>query len=610
MADNNKILVDALDFNGIKTNLKNFLRGQRQFKDYDFEGSNLSILIDLLAYNTYYNSIYNNLAVNEVFIDSASKRNSVVSIAKQLGYTPRSTRAAHGLVKVTIADIANTGGNEIVLPRFTRFTGVVNDTTYYFITRDEHIALRDSAGLFIFNNLEIYEGTGLTEKFIVEANSRFVINNNFCDTSTLRVYVNDSVLTGDPVIYTHSDNITTVGPDSTVYFLKEIDDGLYEIIFGDGTIGKRPAVGSLITVEYVISSGGAANNCRTFNITSFSTSNERRVTIETLEASRGGADAESIESIRSNALRANVTQNRAVSEGDFENIIISNFDNALSVSIWGGEDNIPKVYGRVFICIRPKRAQFLTNDEKIYLVNEILRPKSVITVYPEIVDPEYLNIAVNCTFYYNPALTTRTSTAIASLVKKTILDYNTSDLQRFNAALRHSKLSRLIDASEKSISHNVTTITLRKSIEPRYESSAQYTVYLGNPIYSSGVAEGSFTSSGFYRAQSGTLIFYLRDDGVGNIILYYRDGFQEVIVDSSIGTIDYASGIVRIGALDMSAIDGTDFEFIFKPQSYDVVGIRNQIIEIPASMITVRALVDQAASGKNTLSYVHTSSRS
>lgn len=610
MADNNKILVDSLEFNDIKSNLKNFLRGQRQFKDYDFEGSNLSVLIDILAYNTYYNSIYNNLAVNEIFIDSASKRNSVVSIAKQLGYTPRSTRAARGRVRVNISNSTENNGNEYVLPKFTRFTGVVNDTTYYFITRDERIALRDDNDIFVFDDVEIYEGVGVTEKFIVEPTSRFILNNDFCDTSTIRVYVNDNALTGDPVIYTHADNITAVSADSTVYFLKEVDNGRFEIMFGDGSIGKKPSIGSLITIEYIISSGGAANNCRVFNITSFSSNNETRINVTTIAQSSGGADAESINSIRFNALRANVTQNRAVSESDFENIIITNFDNALSVSIWGGEDNIPKVYGRVFICVRPKRAQFLTADEKIYLVNDIIRPKSVITVYPEIVDPEYLNVEINTTFYYNPSATTRSVSAIVGMVKKTILGYNASDLQRFNGTLRHSKLSRLIDTTEKSITHSVTTVKLRKSVEPQFESSAQYNINLGNPIYSSGAAEESFTSTGFYRVGSGTLIFYLRDDGVGNIVLYYKDGFQEVVVDNAVGTVDYVRGIVKVNGLNMSAIDGTDFEFIFKPQSYDVVGIRNQIVEIPASLITVNALVDPVSSGKNTLTYVHTSSRS
>jgi hypothetical protein len=607
---NNKILVDALDFNEIKSNIKNFLSGQRQFKDYNFEGSNLSMLIDVLAYNTYYNSIYNNLAINEVFIDSASKRNSVVSIAKQLGYIPRSTRAAKALVQVSIRLSDENTRSEFVLPRFTQFTGVVNDTTYYFITRDERVAQRNEDGVFIFDNVEIFEGTGVTEKFIVESNTRIVLNNKFCDTTTLRVHVNDSSMTGDPVIYTIADNIVAVGPQTTVFFLKERDGGLFEITFGDDVIGKRPPIGSLVTVDYIISSGGGANNCRNFNPIAFTANAGISMNVKTLSHSAGGADAETIESIRFNALRTNVTQNRAVNGSDFESIITQNFDNALSVSVWGGEDNEPKAYGKVFICVRPKRADFLTDNEKQLLINSVLKPKSIITVYPQIVDPEYLRIEVNTTFYYNPNATTRNERSIIDLVKQTIINYNSTDLRRFNGTLRHSKLSRLIDMTEKSITHNVTTITLHKSIEPQYTSIAQYTVNLGNPIYSSGVAEQSFVSTKFYRIQSNDRLYYLRDDGVGNVLLCYIDGFQEVIEHNSIGTINYASGKVKINALDMIAIDGNDFKFIFKPQSYDVIGIRNQIIEIDPTLITVKCLVDTISANNSTLSYVHTSSRS
>lgn len=610
MADNNKILVDSIDFDGIKSNLKNFLRGQQRFKDYDFDGSNLSMLIDVLAYNTYYNSIYNNLAVNEVFIDSASKRSSVVSIAKQLGYTPRSTRSAKGTIKVDIVTGPDNTLSEITLPQFSRFTGIVNDTTYYFVTRDERIATRNADDIFTFNDVEIFEGNGVIEKFIIETSTRCILNNKKCDISTIRVSVNDSAMTGDPVIYTSANNIVTVGPNSTVFFIKETDDELFEITFGDGSIGKKPPTGSLVTVEYIISSGEAANGCKNFNATSFVNTTDARMSITTISPSSGGADPETIDSIKFNALRSNVVQNRAVNESDFESIITQNFDNALSVSIWGGEDNIPKTYGKVFICVRPKRAQFLTADEKLSLVNDIIKPKSIITVYPQIVDPEYLNIEVNTTFYYNPANTARGISSITDIVKKTILNYNTSDLQRFNGTLRHSKLSRLIDMSEKSISHSVTTIKLHKSVEPQFESLTQYTIDLGNPIYESGVPEQAFVSTGFYRTTGGDKIFYLRDDGVGNIVLYYKDGFQEVIVDGSIGTVNYTNGTVKINSLGMSAIDGADFKFIFKPQSYDVIGIRNQIIEISSDLISVRGLVDSTLAGKNTLSYIHTSSRS
>lgn len=611
MAENNKIIVDSLEFDGIKQNLKNFLRGQKQFKDYDFDGSNLSVLIDVLAYNTYYNAIYNNLALNEAFIDSASKRNSVVSIAKQLGYTPKSTRSSKAYVNLTVIyPNADEVEDQLVLPKATPFTSVINDTTYYFVNRDERIATKNADGQFVFDRIELTEGKIATEKYVVEPGVKFKINNPSCDTSTLRVYVSDSAMTGDPIIFMMAESVTNIGPTSNVYFLREMDDGLYEISFGDGSIGVKPATGNLITIEYVISSGSASNNCKIFKPELGAIANGATVRITTVSSAVGGAEAETIESIRFNAPRSNVTQNRAVTEGDYQNIIFSNFDNVKSISVWGGEENNPKMYGKVFICVRPKDNLFLTDDEKLLLTNSILKPKSIITVYPEVVDPEYLNIEVSTSYYYNPANTTRSVSAITDIVKSTILNYASSDLQRFNGTFRQSKLSRLIDASEKSILSNITTIKLRKEIEPKYNVNAQYVVDLGNPIYTEGVPEDSFISTAFYRPNSGTTLFYLRDDGVGNVILFYKDGFQEVIVDRTAGTVDYTRGIVKINGLNISAIEGNALEFIFKPESYDVVGIRNQIIEIPSSMIKVTALVDTVATGRGTSAYVHTSSRS
>jgi len=611
MADNNKIRVDELEFEGIKNNLKNFLRGQKQFKDYDFDGSNLSILVDVLAYNTYYNSIYNNLALNEIFIDSASKRNSVVSIAKQLGYTPKSTRSAKAYVTLTVI-YPNTEevADQLVLPKHTPFTSVINETTYYFINLDERIATKDASGKFVFDNLEIVEGRPSTEKYIVEPGVKMRINNQFCDTSTLRVYVNDSALTGDPVIFSQADGITGVGPTANIYFLKEIDDGLYEITFGDGSVGVKPKNGNLVTFEYIISSGPDANNCKTFKPDLGVIGQGATVRIATVSSAIGGAEAEGIESIRFNAPRSNVTQNRAVTEGDYQNIIFSNFDNAKSISVWGGEDNNPKVYGKVFICVRPKTSLYLTDDEKLLLKNSVLKPKSIITSYPEIVDPEYLNIQINTTFYYNPANTTRSVASIIDIVKSTISSYAASDLQKFNGTFRQSKIARLIDGCEKSILSNVTTILLRKEVEPKYNSNAQYYLDIGNPIYTEGVPEDSVISTGFYLPDGGTTVYYLRDDGVGNMVLYYKDGFQEVVVNRTIGTVNYTKGVISINGLQISAIADTAFEFIIKPESYDAVGVRNQILEIPTSMITVKALVDTVATGRGTTSYVHTSSRS
>lgn len=604
MADNNKIKVDELNFDGIKANLKNFLSGQAQFKDYDFEGSNLSVLVDLLAYNTYYNSIYNNLSLNEMFLDSASKRDSVVSISKMLGYTPRSTLSAKAIITATVSlSTSDNPPKKFTLPRYTQFNSSVNDKTYYFCTNEERTAVRNASGTYVFDNLTLVEGKNVTEKYVVAPGVRFLISNQFADTTTVRVYVSETSSTGDPDVYNTADNLATADSNSKIFFLHEIENGMFELTFGDGVIGKKLANGNLVTVEYVVSSGSDANGCRAFRGDVGSLLSGAKIAITLVSPAQGGDEAENINSVKFNAPRAFFAQNRAVTTSDYASIIFQGFTNVQSVNIWSGDQNIPAVYGKVFICVRPKFGTLLSDEEKLKLKN-ILKAKSIVTVQSEIVDPVYLNIQVDTSVYYDPKETTASASAIADYVKTTIQNYNDSDLQQFDAVFKQSKLSRLIDVTEKSIKSNITTVKLKREITPKFNTNAQYLIRLGNPIYNENVPEKAVTTTGFYL-YGNSAIHYLRDDGVGNMVMYYMDGNNEVVVNRYIGTVDYTNGVVIVNGLNIQAIDGTKFELVVTPESYDVIAIHDHLLTIPNESINVTTIADTTGS-----SYKFTSSRS
>lgn len=604
MASNSNIKVDELNFSGIKKNLKAFLKGQEQFKDYDFEGSNLSVLVDMLAYNTYYNAIYNNLALNESFLDSASKRASVVSISKMLGYLPRSTRSARATVNVSVTFIsASDARTQLVLPKYTTFISSINDTNYYFLNLEERVAIKNEVGSYVFENLELTEGRSITQKFVVAPGTRYILQNENIDTSTIKVFVNESTGTGDPVTFTQNENVVMADSTSPIYFIGEIENGQYELTFGDGIIGKKLNNGNLITVEYIVSSGADSNMCKAFTTDFSGFASGAKTLVTTVTSALGGDAVENISSVKFNAPRSFFTQNRAVTSTDFASLITNNFANASSVHVWGGEDNVPPVYGKVFICVRPKNATFLSEDER-EKITSLLKQKSVITSTIEIIDPTYLNIAIDSVVYYNPKATSNSADAISGFVKTTVENYNQNELKQFGAVFKQSKLSRLIDMTEKSITSNVTTVKLKYEVTPKIGTNAQYVINLGNPIYTEGVPEKAVLSSGFYLKSDSTK-YYLRDDGVSKMLLCYEDGSVEVVANANVGSVDYKTGIVTINNLNISYVEGTAFEFTIKPQSYDVVSLRNNVLNIPSTLVTVSTIVD--ATGAQ---YQFTSSRS
>ena len=611
MAENKKINIAELDFDQIKVNLKEFLKGQTEFQDYDFEGSGLSVLLDILAYNTHYNALYDNLAVNELFLDSAIKRNSVVSLAKMLGYTPRSASCAEATVNITITSSA-AGPQVVVIPAFSEFVSTIDGENYSFYNQEPITSSAGPATLYTVSNVTLRQGEPLSFRYTVATGTRYIIPNANVDLNTVKVRVQENAQSSQFNTFTRSTSLVDANADTRVFWVKEIDDGLYELTFGNGVIGQGLQNGNIVNIDYMVSSLDAPNGARIFSYSGSPPYSSALVSISTVSPAGNGDAPETVNSIKFNAPRSYAAQNRAVTTEDYKTIIYNEFPEAASVSVWGGEDNNPPVYGKTFICVKPKSATKLTNTQKSQIINTILSSKNVVSVIPEMLDPDYINIALGVTVYYDPRATTRTATEIQNLVRNTITTYNEEDLQKFEGIYRHSKLSRLIDNTERSVLSNNTTVFIRRQIDPRYNVSAQYLINIVNPIYTNGIPQESIRSTGFYLSDIDETVYYIDDDGVGNIRLFYiGSSADKIVVNPTIGTVDYAQGIINIKNLLISSVAGVDFELSIKPSSNDVVSAYTQIAQIAPEHLTVTAIPDQTANGdlRAGKNYVFTTSR-
>jgi hypothetical protein len=596
MANTNKrITVSDLDFDTIKTNLKTFLQGQSEFSDYDFEGSGLSVLLDILAYNTHYNGIYTNLAVNEVFLDSASKRSSVVSLAKMLGYVPRSAKCAEAVVNATIT-APNSNPVTVTLPANQPFNTSINGESYTFYNKSAVTISRNISGNYIFPNLSIIEGTPLQFKYTAANGIRYIVPNPNVDLDTLTVRVQENANSDLFEVFTRAESLTDINELTKVYFIKEIDDGLYEIVFGQGIFGKQLNVGNVVTLDYYVSSLEAPNTSNVFSYGGVSLIGSN-LSVATVERASGGSVVEDINSIKFNAPKIYAAQNRVVTPDDYRSIILSNFAPAQAVSVWGGEVNSPPIFGKTYICIKPKDAVKLTNLQKED-VYSILKPKNIVSIFPEIIDPEYLNVKVTSYVYYNPRETIKTASQIETIVKDAIMTYNDNELERFDSMLRFSKLTRIIDSADPSIINNTTRVIIKREFEPNYNVSAEYRLTLISPISEDGGNQGDvFSTTGFFIPNK-TEVHYLDDDSLGNIRLYYlNSNFDKIIVNPTIGVIDYKAGTVIVNNLNITSLAGSVFEMQIKPESNDIVSALNQIVTIPADLLTVEAIADNSVNG-------------
>jgi len=613
-----RIDISELDFDDIKTNLKTFLSQQDKFTDYNFEGSGMSILLDLLAYNTHYLAFHSNMLANEMFLDTATQRNSVVSLAGQLGYTPSSAKAPTAVVNV---NVNNATGSSLTMAKGTKFLTVIDDVSYNFVNRNE-ITISPSDGVYSFNNLTIYEGTLASYSYTVDSSNteqKFLIPNKNVDIDTLRVTVQTSSSDSTTNTYTRATTIKELSSTSKVYFLQEVDNGQFEVYFGDGVIGDAVEDGNIVTLEYIVTNKTNANGASSFTV-SGTIGGFSNVTVTTVTDAQGGAEPESTDTIKFNAPKSYSAQDRAVTVEDYKIKVRELYPNAQSVSAWGGEDNDTPFYGRVFISIKPTSGSNLTTSTKQSIVTQ-LKSYSVASVTPVIVDPETTDILLNSTIKYDSKLTTKSIDDIKSLVNTTLTNYNTATLQQFDGVYRYSKISRLIDETDTSILSNITTLNIRKSFTPTIGSSTRYEVNFANALYNphsehNKNAGGILSSTGFKINGNNNEVF-LDDDGAGNIRLYYlTTGSVRTYLNNTQGTINYNTGSLVINSLDVSSISnvrGTSssvIELTVKPSSNDIVPVRNQVlnIDVANSTITVESDTFVGGSANAGVGYTTTSS--
>ena len=616
MATNEKRLrVTELDFDNIKDNLKVFLKAQSQFKDYDFEGAGMNILLDVLAYNTHYLGFNANMLANEMFLDSASLRSSVVSHAKTLGYETTSARAPVATINVSL----NTTANTKTMSAGTAFTTSVDGTDYQFVTTAD-VTASNTGSAVPFDGVKIYEGSYITTKYTADSTDveqKFLLRDANADTSTLTVKIQTSASDTTTTTYTKATDITQLSADSTVYYLQETDSGLFEVYFGDGTVSKSLSDGNIVILQYVVTNKSEANGASSFTSPS-SIDGITAVTTTTVASAAGGADPETISSIKINAPLDYAAQGRAVTVDDYKTYTKKLFANTQAVSVWGGEDgsfdtstgvSSNPEYGKVFISIKSTTGENLTTEQKSNLVTAFA-PFKVASVTPVIVDPETTFLILNTNFQYDSTSTTSTKDELASLVNTTISNYSATDLQDFNNVFRHSKLLRLIDETDSSILNNTTTVTMGKFFTPVVGESS-YNVNFNNAFFNphsghNADAGGILASTGFYLDNDTTTEYFFDDDGSGNLRIYsVSTAGVRTYLNSTAGTVDYVNGTISIGTLNITAVSNVDgssstqIRVTVIPKSNDIVPVRNQILEIDLVNSTISGSVDaQATTGK------------
>jgi hypothetical protein len=482
-----KLVVTELDFAQIKTNLKNFLRDQSEFTDFDFEASGMSTLLDVLAYNTHYMAYYNNMIANEMFLDTAILRDSVVSHAKMLGYTPVSSVAPRATVNLQITRPTGDTTASLTLPRFTRLQSTpLNGISYTFVNTEAKTTNYDpTCNRFCFDNLYIYQGQPLTYTFTYNPTNNpsasFELPDDGIDTNTMEVLVQESSTSIKTERYTLSTDATTVSSNAAVYYLDETRNGKYKIYFGDGVLGKSLTSGNIVIVNYIRTDGAAANKSNAFSLVDsvggFTTS-----IIYPIKAASGGTAQESISKIRFSAPKAYVSNNRGVTKEDLIALINKNYPYFEAVNVWGGEENDPPIYGRVFIAAKPTLGFEITESEKLDVINNIIKPVSVVTIIPEFVDVDYNYLNIFAEVFYDKTKTTRSADSVKSIVRDAIINYKDSDLDNFNGRFKISKLLRNIDDSESSIQYSDAVTLIEKRFIPQVGAARNYTIDFGTSI--------------------------------------------------------------------------------------------------------------------------------
>ena len=614
-----KLEISELDFDGIKSNLKTFLSQQDEFTDYDFEGSGMSVLLDVLAYNTHYLGYNANMLANEMYLDSADLRSSVVSLAKQVGYTPTSCTSSTATIDVLVN---NASGASLTMSRGTKFTTTVDGQSYSFVNNAD-VSITPTDGVYKFSNLTVYEGSYLNYKYTVntsDIDQRFIVPNDSVDTTTLTVKIQESSSDATTNTYTLATGITELDATSKVYFLQEVEGGRFEVYFGDGVLGKAVADGNIVILDYINCNRDAPNGATTFSL-SGTIGGFSSATVTTVSNASGGTGLESINSIKYNAPRDYTAQDRAVTTEDYKTLVKSLYANAQAVQVYGGEDAATPDYGKVYISIKAKSGSNLTTATKDSIVTS-LKKYAVASVTPVIIDPEttYITLVVN--FKYNSGITTKDVTTLQTNVLTKIASYNNDTLEDFAGMFRYSKLVEAVNDADTSILSNITTVRMYKYFTPTLNSGLKYTLSYNNALYNphsghNSSGGGVISSTGFkVNNDSSANEHFLDDDGAGNLRLYYLSGTARVYTDATYGTVNYTTGEVVLTSAHITSISNVDgatstqIRVFATPSSNDIVPVRNQVLSIDTSNSTITGEVDGIESGSSQAGTNYTTSSS
>ena len=607
-----------LDFQSLRVQIKDYLRVNSDFADFDFEGSNFSTLIDLLAYNSYITAYNTNMAVNECFLDSATLRENVVSLARNIGYIPRSARSAQAVVNFSV-DLSTNDTKIVTLKAGQVALGVQSNSNYIFSIPDDFVATVGVNNIAVFSNLKIYEGVYLEKSFQIDynqPNQRFILPNANIDATSIRVTVRSST----DEIYSLYNNILQVDSTSKLFLIQEIEDEKYEILFGDGIIGKKPPAGAIITVSYIVTNGRLGNGSRNFSFVGIlrddtdTTITSGMSVLTTTQKSEMGDDIEDVSTIKYLAPRIYSSQYRAVTANDYTGIIPFVYPNVDSVTAYGGEELEPPEYGKVFISIKPKDGAFLSQITKDDISRK-LKQYAIAGIKPEIIDLKYLYVEVDTTIYYNTNATSEVSELITA-VTKTLTTYSlSSDINSFGGRFKYSKVIGLVDASSRGITSNITRIKMRRDIVPELNTFATYELCYGNAFYDQpngyGIRSTGFTVSGI----DGTL--YLGDiptvgTTVGKLVFFKLVNNLPLIVKNDAGTVDYVHGEINLDVVNITgaSLSSGVIEVEAIPDSNDVIALKDLYLQLSVPNSTVNALPDVISSGENTsaTAYVKTSS--
>jgi len=597
-----------LDFDQIKTSIKDYLRANSTFTDFDFEGSNFSVLIDTLAYNTYITAFNSNMIVNESFLDSATLRENVVSLARNIGYVPRSRTSAKAQVSFNMSIGTST-------PIVTLQAGLVcvgtSDNSSYTFSIPDNISTTVVNGIASFDNINIYQGTFLTKQFIVDGSldQRFILNNSYIDTSTISVYVKGINDSGLGIEYTLVDNILNVNSSSQIYLLQEIQDEKYELLFGDGLIGKKLENNSVITITYIITDGKEGNGPSSFSFSgsikdasNLPIASSNTVIITTNQSSQNGSDIESINSIKYFAPRIYSSQYRAVTARDYEAIIKKIYPDTESVAVVGGEELDPPEFGTVSISIKPKNGTYVSDFSKSRILSQ-LKQYSISGINQKIIDLKILYVEIDSSIYYN-YLTTSGVESLKTKVINSLIEYSNSlDLNKFGGRFKYSKVQQIIDNTDTSITSNITKVRIRRDLKVLINQFAQYELCFGNKFHINSVGY-NIKSTGFkISGESDTV--YLTDvpnldgtTGVISIVKSISDGTTRIIIKSA-GTVDYSKGEIKLATLNITSTSlGNDIIQIQAfPESNDVIGLKDLYLNFSIDESTINMVRDVIASG-------------